>query len=303
MAPDGSVGCRIGVGGTSCSGDCGHMNRLHIAASVAFGTIACLTGTGAGADDLKPGEERFKFVAGWFLPAFDTDVRVDDTASEGDDVNLGDDLGLDEDQSGGIFGFEWRIADRHRLAANYSKFTQSATRQIDRQIAIGDEIYPVDATIRTQWSIELIPITYSYSFMKTDNYELAGTFGVHWNAISLSLNGSSSLSDDDLTATAEASADLPLPLLGLQYDYHFSDNWSAGVGASFFSIEFGEDTLEASGSLWNARVYTEYRFGGRFGAGLAIDAFDFSIEADKPRLTGEYKYDYWGPQLYLTARF
>ena len=27
------------------------------------------------------------------------------------------------------------------------------------------------------------------------------------------------------------------------------------------------------------------------------------VEADKPHLTGEYKYDYWGPQLYVTARF
>ena len=279
------------------------MNRSILVTSAAVGVLACAASAGARADDLQPGEERFKFIAGWFLPAFDTDVRVDDAESEGDDVNLGDDLGLDQDQSGGLFGFEWRIADRHRLAANYSKFTQSGTRTIDEQIEIGDEIYPVNATLRTQWSIEMIPITYSYSFMKAENYELAGTFGVHWDRISLSLNGSSSLSDDDLTATAEASADLPLPLLGLQYDYHFSDNWSAGIGASYFSVEFGEDTLEASGSLWNVRAYTEYRFGGRFGAGIAFDAFDFSIEADKPRLTGEYKYDYWGPQLYLTARF
>ena len=73
--------------------------------------------------------------------------------------------------------------------------------------------------------------------------------------------------------------------------------------ASFFSIEFGEDQLDAKGSLYNLRAYTEYRFGGRFGAGLAIDAFKLKVEADKPKLTGEYKYDYWGPQLYLTARF
>jgi len=276
------------------------MLRSILVASAVAGVLAS---AGACADDLKPGEERFKFIAGWFLPAFDTDVRIDDTTSEGDNVSLGDDLGVDQDQSGGIFGFEWRMADRHRLSASYSKFTQTATRVIDEQIEIGDEVYPVDATLRTRWQIELIPITYSYSFLKADNYELAGTVGVHWDKISLSLNGSTSLSNEDLTATAEAAADLPLPLIGLRYDYHFSDNWSAGLTGSFFSIEFGEDTLEASGSLWNVRAYTEYRFGGRFGAGLALDAFNFNIEADKPRLAGEYKYDYWGPQLYLTARF
>ena len=91
------------------------MNRFHIAASVAFGAIAGLAAASASADSLKPGDERFKFVAGWFLPAFNTDVRLDDTDNAGDDVSLGDDLGMDEDQSGALLGFEWRIADRHRL--------------------------------------------------------------------------------------------------------------------------------------------------------------------------------------------
>ncbi len=279
------------------------MSRSIIAASAALGAIAGLAGTVAHADSLKPGDERFLVTAGWFLPAFDTDVRIDDAGSTGDDVNLGDDFGLDQDQSGALFGFEWRIADRHRLSANYSSFSQTATRTIDREITIGDEVYPVDATIRTKWSLDLIPITYSYSFIKSDSNELAGTFGIHWDKISLRLTGSSSLSPDDVNAETSASGNLPLPLIGIRYDHHFSDSWSAGASGSFFSIEFGEDQLDAKGSLYNLHAYTEYRFGGRYGAGLAIDAFKFNIQADKPRLTGEYKYDYWGPQIYLIARF
>ncbi len=53
------------------------MNRLAIAVSVACGTLASLAGSTAYADSLKPGDEQFKFVAGWFLPAFSTDVRID----------------------------------------------------------------------------------------------------------------------------------------------------------------------------------------------------------------------------------
>ncbi len=230
------------------------MNRLVIAVSMASGALGCLAGTSATADSLSPGDERFKFVAGWFLPAFNTDVRFDDTDNEGDDVDLGDDLGMDQDQSGALVGFEWRMAERHRLGASWSSFSQTATRVIDEQITIGDEVYPIDAEIRTKWSIDLIPITYSYSFLKSESNELAATFGIHWDKISLSLNGSTSLSDDDITASTSHSADLPLPLIGLRYDHHFSDNWSAGIGGSYFSIEFGEDTLEASGSLYNIRA-------------------------------------------------
>jgi hypothetical protein len=279
------------------------MNRIHLAAAIACGALASFAATIAGADELGPGQERFKFVAGWFLPAFNTDVRLDDTDTEGDRIRLGDDLGVDEDQSGALVGFEWRFKERHRIAATYSSFTQSGTRTIDREIHIGDEDYPVNATINTKWSLDLIPITYSYSFIQNDKNELAGTFGIHWDAFSLSLRGTSSLSNEDLNADTSSSADLPLPLIGIRYDHHFSNSWSAGAAASFFSIEFGKDQLDASGSLYSLRAYTEYRFAGRYGAGLAIDAFKLNVEANKPRLTGEYKYDYWGPQIYLIARF
>src|SRR5262245_61121028 len=201
----------------------------------AIGIAGAAAATVSQADSLQPGQERFRFVAGWFLPAFNTDVRIDDTGNQGDDVQLGDDLGMDEDQSGALVGFEWRMAERHRISASYSSFSQSATRTIDEQITIGDEVYPVNAEIRTEWALDLIPITYSYSFLQSEDNELAATFGVHWDKISLRLRGSTSLSDDDLDAEVDSSADLPLPLIGIRYDHHFSDNWSAGAAASFFS--------------------------------------------------------------------
>ena len=255
------------------------------------------------ADSLAPGDERFKFVAGWFLPAFGTDVRFDGEASEGDDVNLDDDLGLDRDQSGALLGFEWRIADRHRLGANWSSFSQNGERVFDEELTIGDETFPIDAVVRTDWSLDLIPITYSYSFIKNEKNEFAGTFGIHLDRVSLRLRAETSVTGEVLDLQSEHSADLPLPLLGLRYDHHFSDSWSAGIGASYFSIEFGEDTLDAEGSLYSVRGYAEYRFRGRYGAGIAIDAFKLDLEADKNNFSGGYEYDYWGPQLYLTARF
>ena len=279
------------------------MNRLLVLSTAIIGVLACTTSVSARADTVKPGQERFKVMLGGFLPAFNTDVQVDDNGQPGDDVGLGNDLGVDEDETGFWVGFEWRMAEKHRLGVTYSSFTLTGERVIDEEITIGDEIYPVDATITTEHKIELIPIIYSYSFVNNESNEFAVTAGVHWTAITLSLTGSTSLSDEDLTATRRASADLPLPLFGVRYDHHFSDKWSAGIGAAFFSIEFGEDTLDASGSLVNARAYGEYRFTDRFGAGFAIDAFKLDVEADKNRWSGEYVLDYWGPQLYVTGRF
>jgi hypothetical protein len=281
------------------------MNNHVIAASIAVGAILGLAGTQAQADSPSPGDERFNVMVGWFLPAFDTDVRIDGEVGDGvgDDVNLGDDLGIDNDQSALLAGFEWRFADRHRLGTSWSTFSQSGTRVFDEELTIGDEVFPVDAEVRSEWSIDLIPITYSYSFLKRENYELAGTFGIHWDKFSLRLRSETSVTGEVLDLESDSSADLPLPLLGLRYDYHFSDNWSAGLSASYFSIEFGDSELDAKGSLSSLRAYGEYRFLGRWGVGIGVDVFNLDIEADKSNLQGEYNYDYWGPQIYLKARF
>lgn len=277
------------------------MSRRSICASAGLGVLASLVATAAMADSLKPGDERFKVVAGWFLPAFGTDVRIDGETEPGDDVNLEDDLGLDGDQSGALLGFEWRMARRHRLGVTWSQFSQDASRVINEEITIGDETFPIDASLSSKWTIDLIPFTYSYSFLQSDKNELAATFGIHLDRFSLRVVGRSG--DNQIVGESDSSADLPLPLLGLRYDHNFSDNWSAGIGASYFSIEFGEGTLDAKGSLYNAKAFVEYRIDGRYGAGLAIDAFKLDLEASKNKFTGTYEYDYWGPQLYLTARF
>jgi hypothetical protein len=268
---------------------------------LAVGLVGAMTAFASQAEEVRRGQERFEVLLGAFLPAFNSDVRVDGETDQGDRVDLGDDLGVDEDETGYIVGVQWRFKEKHRLGFTYSDFTLNGTRVIDEEIQIRDQVYPVNATLRTEQKIEIIPITYSYSFINNEQHEFAATAGIHWTAVTLSLRGSTD--DGSFEASSSATADLPLPLFGLRYDRHFSPSWSAGVSASFFSIEFGESELDAKGSLANARIYGEYHFAGRYSAGLAVDAFKLSLEMDKTRWQGEYDYRYWGPQIFVTARF
>jgi hypothetical protein len=238
---------------------------------LAVGLVGAMTAFASQAEEVRRGQERFEVLLGAFLPAFNSDVRVDGETDQGDRVDLGDDLGVDEDETGYIVGVQWRFKEKHRLGFTYSDFTLNGTRVIDEEIQIRDQVYPVNATLRTEQKIEIIPITYSYSFINNEQHEFAATAGIHWTAVTLSLRGST----DD--GSFEAS--------------------------SFFSIEFGESELDAKGSLANARIYGEYHFAGRYSAGLAVDAFKLSLEMDKTRWQGEYDYRYWGPQIFVTARF
>jgi len=268
---------------------------------VVIGLMGATAAFCASAEDIRPGQERFEVLLGAFLPAFDSNVRVDGDTENGNRVNLGDDFGVNRDETGYLVGLGWRFKEKHRIGFTYSTFILNGTRTIDEEVEIGDTLYPVNATLKTEQKLDIIPITYSYSFINDEKQEFAVTAGIHWTSVSLSIRGETA--DQSFEGSSKASADLPLPLFGVRYDRHFTPNWSAGVAASVFSIEFGEDQLDAKGSLANARLYGEYHFGGRYSAGVALDAFKLSLDMNKPRWKGDYDYDYWGPQIYMTMRF
>jgi hypothetical protein len=269
---------------------------------------AALTAAGAalGAEDtgIKPGEEKFTLMLGAFLPAFRSKVEVDgEQTGTGDRVDLGRDLGVDQNTSGAWFGAEWRFAPRHRLGFTYSRFTLRGERAIDRELHIGDKFYPVGADLDTQLRLEIAPITYSYSFIKREQNELAATAGLHWSRLSFNVHGSASFGPQNVSNDASAKANVPLPLFGLRYDHHFSERWSAGASAAAFALKFGQETFEFQGSLVSVRLHGEYRFSRHFAAGAALDAFKVNLKATEKEWHGGFDYSYWGPQVYLIARF
>jgi hypothetical protein len=270
--------------------------------------LACALGCAAfpafaQSDWIEPGEERFTFALGVVLNSFGTELRVDNQGSQGSNVNLKDDLGADQRASSYWVSAEWRFAPRHRIGFSSSVFTLKGTKVLSQNIQIGDELYPAGATVTSELKLQIIPITYSYSFIKNDRDELAATIGLHWSRLKFQSQGSASLDGQDANADITAKINAPLPLIGLRYDHHFSQRWSAGLQGGVFALKFGKDTTNAEGDMWSAMAYAEYRFSKHFALGLNIEGFNVDVDASSSSWKGAIDYGYWGPQLYVKARF
>jgi hypothetical protein len=275
------------------------LSRLLFAFVLIWG---CLVPTaGMAGEWINPGEERFLFVGGAFLPAIDTSVRVDNanTGGNGTEINLQDDLGFDDTQTTFYGNFIWRFFPRHRIGVGYFRFKDDITATAQRPLEIGDEIYDVGASLSTEFKFEIIPIQYSYSFIKREKMEFAGTVGLHWYRINFAVGGSASLGNLDADAEVTAEANAPLPLLGLSFRYNFTPKWTASIQGGAFALSIGD----FDGNLVNLSARTEYWFFNHFGAGLALDWFRLDVEVDSNDWRGELEYKYWGPEIYITVRF
>ncbi|HYR36981.1 MAG TPA: hypothetical protein VEQ87_22030 [Burkholderiales bacterium] len=266
--------------------------------------LAALSGAAGAEDVIKPGDEKFTVMLGAFLPAFRSKMQVDgEQTGTGDRFDPGDDLGVDQNTSGGWFGVEWRFAPRHRLGFTYSRFTLRGERAIDRDLHIDDKIFPIGANLQSQLRLEILPITYSYSLVKRERDEFALTAGLHWSRLSFRVEGSTSFGPRSSSNEASANANVPLPLFGLRYDHHFSERWSAGATAAAFALQFGQETWHFKGNLVSARLHAEYRFTRHLAGGAALDAFKVDTKLSRNDWQGGFDYGYWGPQVYLMVRF
>jgi len=253
---------------------------------------------------IKPGEEKLVFSGGVFLTNFDSNARIDNSAlGLGTDLSLEDDLNLDDNGSAFYVDATWRFAKKHRLSAGYYQFDRDATATANRRIQIGDEIFDTGARLSTDFTFEVVPVAYSYSFMKREKFEFGGSVGLHWTTVDFSVAGSASLGNLDGDARVSADADAPLPLLGLFFDYYFTPRWTAGVHGQAFALDLTDDAFSFSGTLVNFRLNTEYWFFKNVGLGAAINWYSLDADLDEGDWKGTLDYQHWGPQVYAKVRF
>ena len=271
--------------------------------------LLLLTATGtssvfAESEMMSVGEDKFSIAVGSFLPAFNTKVRVEgDNVGPGDDVDLENDLGIDRNDTSLYVGASWRFKPKHRIFANFFQSSRESQVVANKDIQIGDEIYPAGATLKSKLSFNVVPVTYAYSLIQSERSEFAVTGGLHWNSIKLKVEGSASAGNQDLDAEIEAKVDAPMPLVGLDYTYAFTPRWAGGARGEVFWFDFNGSPIEVGGTIVNLRLSTDYWITRNFGLGAAVNYFQFDVDVDSDNWKGALNYGYIGPQIYVEARF
>ena len=280
------------------------LNRVSIPRALVFGAVFLVVSAATHAAP-RFGEETLALELGGFLSDFDTEVALKGP-NGGGSIDLEDELGFDSDQSTFRGELAWRFAPRHRLILGYYNFDRSASGAAEDQIVIDDpdngliEI-DVGVSVKSDFDWELIPVSYAYSFYKTEATEVAASLGVHWVSTSLGAKGRFTLNGESNTLVAQSeSVSGPLPIIGLEADHAITENWHVGAQAQYFTLDYDD----YSGDLLDLRLQTEYWFAKNFGAGVGYTWYSIDLTVDKGKgykLIGDF--DYGGLEAYLTFRF
>jgi hypothetical protein len=263
-----------------------------------FATALALVASPAQAAEPTP-DNRFQVELGTFFVSTDTTMRVDGEVTQtGTSFDAEQELGFDDANR---FRAEaaWRFAPRHRLRAMYFDNDRSNTRRLDEEIEFDDTTFPVGAEVNAQNRTTIIELTYEYSFMQREGWELAGSFGLHQTTFEMSL-------DADVTAGAgsasrhlagEAKTEAPLPLIGLRGSWQLAEDWLLNAQVQYFQLEY--DAYD--GSIADYKVDLVWMFAEHFGVGLGYNQFAFRVDVDEGNFDGRLRWTYGGGLVYFKA--
>lgn len=282
---------------------CGVPTGRFTGGSLAVGLIAALAFDPSPAfADESPNllTQPFHVALGGYIVDTDTEVRLDGQGERGTSVDWERTFG-----GGNVNRFrldgQWRFADRHKARFMWFSTSRDKSRVIEDEIEWGDEVYPVGARVSGEFSFDVYELAYEYAFLQRENYEVSGTFGLHYTELDLALKARADLSNGTLTRDISESGNVgaPLPVIGLRGQWALPYDLWIDAGAQYFALAIDE----YDGSLTDLRLTLTWQPKTWLGVGIGYNQFAVDVDVDKSRFHGSLDWTYRGPMLFYSASF
>jgi hypothetical protein len=258
--------------------------------------VGVLASHGARAQDtlVSPLEDYFRLTAGLLSASSQTEMRLDaDDGTQGTLVSGEDDLGLREKGEMGDVELELRIRERHRLRFNYFRIDRSGSQVIDRQIEFGDDTFDAGDLVESQLDWREFSITYGYTFLRRERFEIYGTFGLHLAEVT----AAGEVDADDIRE--EESGTFPIPAVGVGTLVRISDHFHVEARGEYLTVSY-EDV---HGELLDLRGSVLYRLNRNLAFGAAYVFTKREASSDDVGDSGFFDLRHDGPELFLRITF
>ena len=257
-----------------------------------------LAATFAHADDyLSPTEERVRLSLGVVRSSSTTDLRLDNSQGvQGTPVNAENEFGLDRSDFEPKFQAMVRVDERHRLRFDYITLDRDGTRTLTgAPILFRDVTLQAGDPVQTTLNLRALGISYEYSFIHRQNFELAATVGINDTDISAQARVSTSTRHVN---QAEDQAG-PFPTIGLDATYVVSKRFYFDARAQYFKVSV--DHID--GNVGFYEVDALYRFRPNVSFALGYTAAKADLESYKPNNSGYFDLSFKGPEFFVRVAF
>ncbi len=247
-------------------------------------------------DYLSPTEERVRLSLGVVHYSNQTNFELDSSAGVlGTPVNAESQFGLDKSDYEAKIQAMVRAGERHRLRFDYFSLDRSGQLTVTNPIVFRDVVLQPGDPLVSDLSIRNFSITYGYSFLHSDRYEVAATFGISDTDISARARVQTATRHVDQTEDQAG----PVPTLGLDATYVVSKRFYIDGRAQYLKVRI--DGLD--GTLGIYELDALYRLRPNISFALGYTMFRANLISAQPKQAGFFNFDSKGPEFYVRIAF
>jgi hypothetical protein len=266
------------------------MNGVGLIALALFATLA------QAEDYVSPTEDRVRLSLGVVRYSNKTDIQINSSTDvAGTPVNAEDQFGLDKADYEAKIEAMVRVGERHRLRFDYFSLDRSGQATVTQPIIFRDVVLQPGDPLNADLSIRTFGITYGYSFLHTDRYEVAATIGVNDTDISARAGVQTQTRHVDQTEDQAG----PFPTLGLDGTYVVSKRFYIDGRAQYFRVHI--DNIDGSLGLYELDAL--YRLRANISFALGYNAVRAHLSSTQTRQSGLFNFNSNGPEIFLRVAF
>jgi hypothetical protein len=268
------------------------MNRNGILALL----LVLLAGAAQAEDYLSPTEERVRLSLGVVHLDSNTNVRVDSsTGVTGTLVNAENDFGMNKSDFEAKFQLMLRVGERNRVRFDYFSLDRTGYTTLDKDILFRNvELLPGDP-LDSNLSIDVLSLTYEYSFIHNEKFELAATLGINETDISARARVNTAARHVDQTEDQAG----PFPTIGLDSTYVISKRFYVDARVEYLQANI--DKLQ--GSLGFYEVNALYRLRPNISFALGYELVKAHLLSDQASQAGLFNFTTQGPEFFVRVAF
>jgi hypothetical protein len=242
----------------------------------------------------SPITDHFALIIDLFWGKVSTFGRFDSaTGVQGTPFTGERDLGLSDKEHDVRIEVMFRLEDRSRVRVDFLDSRRQADKNIDRTLQYGDQLFLIDDPVHSEFDWRQIDITYTYSFLRTERFELGAGLGIDL----LQAEAIAQIPKTQQYANFNGAG--PFATLALDGTWLIAKHWSFNARGQYLKVSVGS----VSGMMGDYHADFQYRWKRNVAFGLGYEYQEAELDVRNNNPSGVLRLSFSGPQLFGRVSF
>ena len=245
----------------------------------------------------SPITDRFYAEGIYFAPHVKTNLQINPhNAPEGVHgtfLSAERDLGLESRMNQGLPELMFRFGNRNKIRIDYLETDRSATHDLVQTIDFGNEAFPVATLLATEFDWRIFTVTYTYSIIRNDRFEVGTGLAVHL------IQAEAMAQDTTTQQRQDVSGAGAFPTIPLDLAFRISRRWSVTARGQYFHAAVSN----FDGWLADIHEDVQYRWKPNFSLGVGYSAVRAKLALQTGNFPGMFQMSVSGPEAFFRVSF